>query len=77
MVFAYITARLVLFSTAWAATAKDNLREDIVEPPEPAVINTRVVTRPGIGPVQVAAAATAGALGALGISRIRRRPNGD
>lgn len=77
MVFAYITARLVLFSTAWAATAKDNLREDIVEPPEPAVINTRVVTRPGIGPVQVAAAATAGALGALGISRIRRRLNGD
>ena len=36
MVFAYITARLVLFSTAWAATSKDNLHdqsEDAVAPP--------------------------------------------
>ena len=77
MVFAYITARLVLFSTAWAATAKDNLREDVVAPPEPAVINTRVITRPGIGPLQAAAAVAAGAVGALGLSRIRRRENGD
>jgi membrane protein len=77
MVFAYITARLVLFSTAWAATAKENLREDIVNPPEPAVINTRVITRPGIGPLQAAGAAAAGALGVLGLSRIRRRPNDD
>ena len=61
MVFAYITARLVLFATAWAATAKENLLaaqiEDAVAPPPPAVINTRVITRPGLGPVQAAGAA--------------------
>jgi membrane protein len=62
----------VLFATAWAATARDNLREDPVPPPGPAVINTRVITRPGLGPVQVAAAAAAGALGALGLSRLSR-----
>jgi membrane protein len=77
MVFAYVTARLVLFSTAFAATARDNLREDIVAPPEPAVINTRVITRPGIGPLQTAAAAAAGAVGVLGLSKLRRRQNGD
>ncbi|CAN5541057.1 inner membrane protein YhjD [soil metagenome] len=73
MVFAYVTARLILFSTAWAATAKDNLREDIVEPPQPAVINTRVITRPGIGPLQTAAAVAAGVLGTLSFSRWNRR----
>jgi membrane protein len=73
MVFAYITARLVLFATAWAATSKDNLREDIVPPPTPAVINNRVITRPGLGLPQAAAAAAAGALGVLSLSRLRRR----
>ena len=34
MVFAYITARLVLFATAWAATSPDNLRAMPVEPPQ-------------------------------------------
>ena len=32
MVFAYITARLLSFATAWAATAKDNLHERSEEP---------------------------------------------
>ncbi len=77
MVFAYITARLVLFATAWAATAKENLlaaqQEEALAPPPPAVINTRVVTRPGLGPLQAAGAAAAGVLGALSFSRIRRR----
>ncbi|WP_099020450.1 inner membrane protein YhjD [Mycolicibacterium palauense] len=73
MVFAYITARLLLFSTAWAATAKDNLREDVVPPPGPAVITARVVTRPGLGPLQVAAAAAVGAVGALSLSRLTGR----
>ena len=77
MVFAYITARLVLFATAWAATAKENLlaaqQEEALAPPPPAVINTRVVTRAGLGPLQAAGAAAAGVLGALSFSRIRRR----
>jgi membrane protein len=76
MVFAYITARLVLFATAWAATAKENLREDVVPPPPPAVINNRVVSRPALDPASTAVAAAVGAVGALGISRLVRR-NGD
>ena len=47
MVFAYITARLVLFATAWAATSEDNMRPEPVPAPAPAVITPRV--RPGRG----------------------------
>ena len=73
MVFAYITARLVLFSTAWAATASDTPRAVEAErppPPPPAVIHNRVA--PGVGPLQVAGAVLAGAVGVLGLSRLRR-----
>ncbi|MGB0962553.1 MAG: inner membrane protein YhjD [Mycobacterium sp.] len=73
MVFAYITARLVLFATAWAATTPENLGEDLVPAPGPAVIRNRIITRPGLGPWQAAVAAGLGALGALSISRWRRR----
>lgn len=73
MVFAYITARLVLFATAWAAVAAENLREETIAPPPPAVINSRVVADPAMGRVRTAAAVAAGAIGALGISRLRQR----
>lgn len=73
MVFAYVTARLILFATTWAATATDNLREDVIEPPAPAVINPRVTVRAGLAPVQAIGAAAAGALGALMWSRRARR----
>lgn len=73
MVFAYITARLVLFATAWAATTPENMGEDLVPAPGPAVIRNRIITRPGLGPWQAAVAAGVGALGALSISRWRRR----
>ncbi len=73
MVFAYITARLVLFATAWAATTPENMDEDPVPAPGPAVIKNRIIIRPGLGPWQAAAAAGAGALGALSFSRWRRR----
>jgi membrane protein len=73
MVFAYITARLVLFSTAWAATTPENMGEDPVPAPGPAVIQNRIITRPGLGPLQTTAAVAVGALGALGFSRLRRR----
>ena len=49
MVFAYITARLILFSTAWAATSNENLAEAPVEPPAPAQITMRVQEREGLG----------------------------
>jgi membrane protein len=73
MVFAYITARLILFSTAWAATTAENMAEDPVPAPEPALIRGRIVTRPGLTPWQAGAAAAAGAFGALSVSRWRKR----
>jgi len=48
MVFAYITARLILFSTAWAATSTENLVAAPVKPPEQAQITPRVQVREGL-----------------------------
>jgi membrane protein len=72
MVFAYITARLILFSTAWAATSTENLEAAPVEPPSGAQITMRVQEREGLGVGGALAAAGMGALGALGVSRLRR-----
>ena len=72
MVFAYITARLILFATAWAATSTENLAPAPVEAPGPAQITPRVQFREGFGVRGALAAAAVGALGALGISRLRR-----
>ena len=49
LVFAYITARLVLFATSWAATSTENLVEEPVAPPDAAIIAPRVVRSEGIG----------------------------
>lgn len=73
MVFAYITARLILFATAWAATSRDNMLAAPVAPPNPAQITPRVEVREGVGLPGTLAAAAVGALGALGLSRLRRR----
>jgi membrane protein len=73
MVFAYITARLILFATAWAATTTENMERAPVLPPNAARITPRVEVREGIGMMGALVAAGVGALGALGISRMRRR----
>jgi membrane protein len=73
MVFAYITARLILFSTAWAATSPDSLAAAPVKPPDPAQITPRVQVNEGIGVGGAFAVAAAGAVGALGLSRLWRR----
>jgi membrane protein len=73
MVFAYITARLILFATAWAATSTDNMLAAPVGPPDPAVIVTRVQTPDRSGLPAALAAGAVGALGALSLSRLRRR----
>jgi membrane protein len=73
MVFAYITARLILFATAWAATSSENLAAAPVGPPDPAEITTRVELQEGLGVRGVIAAVGVGALGALGLSRLTRR----
>ncbi len=73
MVFAYVTARLLLFATSWAATATDNLHAAPVEPPGPAQITPRVQVRESAGFPAAVAAAAAGVLGAVAISRLFRR----
>jgi membrane protein len=76
MVFAYITARLLLFATAWAATSAENLTAAPAEPPEPAVITTRVQLDEDLNVRQALTAAAVGAIGALGLSRLVRRKKG-
>jgi membrane protein len=73
MVFAYITARLVLFATAWAATSPRNVRPAPVPPPAPAVITPRVQVDEGLSARQALATAAMGAVAALGLSRLARR----
>ena len=73
MVFAYITARLILFATAWAATSTENLAAAPVDAPAPAQITPRVQVREGLGVRGALTAVAVGALGALGLSRLRRR----
>ncbi|MGV0634211.1 inner membrane protein YhjD [Mycolicibacillus trivialis] len=73
MVFAYVTARLVLFATAWAATSEENLLAAPVLPPNPVVISPRAQPRPELRAWQAVSAAAAGGIGALGLSRALRR----
>lgn len=72
MVFAYITARLILFATAWAATAPENLEAVPIEPPGPVRISPRIEVREGVGMSGAAASFAAGAIGALGLARLLR-----
>jgi membrane protein len=73
MVFAYVTARLILFATAWAATSADAMISAPVLPPDPAQITTRVQVKEGLGVGGAFVAAAVGAVGALGLSRLWRR----
>ncbi|OBA70509.1 inner membrane protein YhjD [Mycobacterium sp. 1554424.7] len=73
MVFSYVTAYLVLFAAAWAATASDDPRAKHVEPPPPAIIAPRVQVDEGISTRQTLAAMGLGAAGALAFSRLARR----
>lgn len=76
MVFAYVTARLVLFTTAWAATSPENLFAAPVDAPAPAVITPRVELDGGVSTRRTLAATAAGAVGALGLSRLVRHHGG-
>ena len=74
MVFSYITAYLVLFATAWAATASgDPSPPKPVAPPPPAIIAPRVQMDEGLKPRQTLTAMVVGAVGALAFSRLTRR----
>jgi membrane protein len=73
MVFAYVTARLLLFATAWAATSTDNPHAPPAEPPGPITITPRVQVTEGFKTRELVTAAAVGAVGALGLSRLARR----
>jgi len=73
MVFSYITAYLVLFCTAWAATASAAPRLAPVAPPPPAIIAPRVRPDEGLTTRQTLTAMAVGAIGALTFSRLTRR----
>lgn len=73
MVFSYVTAYLVLFATAWAATAHGDPRAKSVAPPAPAIIAPRVQLDEGLSTRQTLTAMAVGALGALTFSRLTRR----
>jgi membrane protein len=72
MVFAYITAYLVLFAAAWAATASGDPRAKPVAPPPPAIIAPRVQLEEGLSARQTLTAVAVGAVGALAFSRLTR-----
>ncbi len=73
MVFSYITAYLVLFAAAWAATASTDPRAKPVDPPPPAIIAPRVHVDEGLSTRQTLTAMGVGAAGALAFSRLARR----
>lgn len=72
LVFAYLTARFVLFVAAWTAAGQDHL-DDVAPPPPPAVavIRPQVLVRTGIRPASAAALLGIGAF--LGWALHRRR----
>ncbi|MEV6338925.1 inner membrane protein YhjD [Nocardia vinacea] len=72
MVFSYTTYRILLFATAWAATASENEPEAEIPPPAPAVIKPRM-SAPGLSMGTGATYFGAGALAALVLSGLRRR----
>ena len=72
MVFGFISWRILLFATAWAATAKENLALTHVPAPEPVVIRPRVEVRPAASVWAGIALFGAGALAALGLRRRRQ-----
>lgn len=77
MVFTFVTWSLLMFATAWAATAEpEDPRDRHVDPPAPAIISPRIEVSQGPNARQTVAAATLGAIGALAFSRFlqpRRR----
>jgi membrane protein len=70
LVFVFFGSRFVLFVAAWAATSRENEREEPVPVPEPPVLRTEVVLRKG--PTATTALSLLGA-GALTGWLVRRR----
>jgi membrane protein len=77
MVFIFTISRFILFLTAWAATAQENVALLPPDPPEPAVIRTELTVRGGPAPGTTAglvgAGAVAGLVGTLLFGRFGRK----
>ncbi len=75
LIFIYLVSRLVLFATAWAATAPENQRYEVPEPepaPAPAVIRPEIVVRRGPdGPTAAGLVGVGALVGAAFGGRIR------
>ncbi|UVS82023.1 MULTISPECIES: inner membrane protein YhjD [Actinokineospora] len=71
LVFANLVARFLLYVTAWAATAKENMVDEPIPPPPPAVIRPMVTVANRPNAKQTASLLGAGAL--LGLVLGRRR----
>ncbi|MGW5921474.1 inner membrane protein YhjD [Nocardia fluminea] len=72
MVFSYMSYRILLFATAWAATSSDNERDATVAPPNAVVIRPRVVEH-GMSTGTGAAYFGAGAVAALVLLLVGKR----
>lgn len=72
LVFANLVSRFLLFVTAWTATARENLREEVPDAPPPAVISPQLVVRRG--PTARGAAGLVGAGALLGLLLRRKGP---
>lgn len=73
MVFANITARIVLFATAFAATSKESRALVPVPAPTPTTIQQQVYVRGDSGPAGVAFGILLGALAVLGLEELAGR----
>jgi membrane protein len=72
LVYIYFASRVVLFLTAWAATARPDDQERVVPVPAPAVVRPALVVRAGPDPRTAAGLVGAGiAIGLLGARRRR------
>lgn len=73
MVFANFTARIVLLSTAFAATSEESLALEPVPAPTPTIISQQVRVRTGNTPASVAVGVLLGVLAVLGLGRLAER----
>ena len=65
LIFIFTVSRFLLFLTAWAATARENMVDTPVEVPGPAVIRTAVTVREGLGSGVTAGLVGVGAVAGL------------
>jgi membrane protein len=73
LLFANLVARLLLFVTAWTATARENLVPEVPKPPAPAVIRPNVEVHGGPRVRDGALLLGAGVLAGVLWDRVRRR----